>query len=361
MILKADCCKRGWGSLSWISIKIQFFTDLSSLFAKMAQQQLDKEQEELVFQLSEKTGVSYSGTLVHFIIFPTEEGSDGIDPTVVSYTTAVWKKLKYQMSRATAQLKEREKGKIKLMANKYLDIKPGSKDEKWFINIMTYTRSGSPIYNSCVFFSEEEWMNLVNAEPKITEKIEYFAKKEHTAKKLRTSLAPQQGSSRMGILFHWVYLGKTSEEKFFTKEHAMENCRALFSEASNNEITINKEQIIPPSLPKFLRFAYCYGKRAIADQAYTYQVDTDNSFDTILENTEVPHNYLVTAFTQFYLYMGIPLAASKAEPYITSLLAYNSIEELNKETKAMDMMAKSANHLLCRDIIPNFLPVVVVE
>ncbi len=325
----------------------------------MAQEQLNQEKQELVYQLSEKTRVSYSGTLVHFIIFPTEEGSEGIDPCVVSFNTTLWKKLKYEMSRATAQLNEREKGKIKLMSSKYLDIKSGNKVDHWYVNIMTYTRSGAPIYNSCVYLTEEEWLNLVNCEPKITEKIEYIAKQEQAAKRLKTSTSAN--ASKMGILYHWVYMGKSSEEKFFSEEHAMKSCQARFPEASIHEIVINRENILPPSLPKFLHFAYCYGKRAIADHMYTYQVDTDESFDSILQRLELPHNWLVTAFTQFYLHMGISHSASKAEPYIAALLCYIPVEQLNQQVKELDMTAKSPFHLLCKDLIHNFLPVVAVE
>jgi len=321
----------------------------------------DKEMEEISFHLSNRTKVSYNGTLIHFTVYPLEEGSEGIDPTVISYTTTLWKKIKYQMSRATAQLKERKKGKIKLLHNKYLDIKQGANDI-WQVNIMAYARSGAVITPSSVFLKEDEWEALVNCEPKITEKVEEFLSKRYpAAKKSKTNDSVQAMSSKKGILFSWSYQGYSCKETFFSKEHAMENCRTHFPEASNNDIVIKRETVDPPELTAFLKFAHCYGKRAVADYLDHYGNEDQQNFDTLLAKVELPKNWLVTAFTQFYLHMGISLAPSKAEPYIQCLLAFLSEEEINHQVKNLDMDEKSPFHLLCRDIVSPFLPCIAVD
>ncbi len=326
----------------------------------MAQEQLNQEMEQLTFQLSEKTRVSYGGTLVHFVVFPTEQGSEGIDPTVVSFNTTLWKKIKYEMSRATAQLRDRESGKIKLMCNKYLDIKCLNQDY-WQVNIMTYARSGAPIYNACIFLSEDEWMGLVSCEPKLTERIEMIVKRDQAAKRQKMSSVAEKNAHKTGIFYFWTYQDKTSGLRFFSKEHALEHCMSMFPDASNNDICINREAIIPPSVPLFLKFAHLYGQRVSADYLYTHQVDTDHTFDEILKQVEVPHQWLVTAFIQFHLYLGLTVAASKAEPYIACLRDYYPVEKIHAEVKALDITAHSPYSYLCRDLFTPFLPVVTVD
>lgn len=323
------------------------------------------------FTLSKKTTVGHTIGHVQFIIYATQQPD--LQPTTVSYTNSVWRKIKYQMSKASQLLKERKEGKIHLVGQKYLEVKQKT-NGGWEVNIMTFGRSGNTIYQASVWLTEEEWLRLVDLEAKITEYMEHIEGLHQEYKKQQKGESEEppskkkksDSSSKMGVLYSWT-LGETKgKEKFFSREHALKNCRAQFPDLSAEQvaeqIVISKELVTPPSVTQFLTFALCYGKKAKADFLYQYDNPLEQSYETILDQrSQMPVEWLVTAFVQFHQYLGIVTAQSKAEPHIEAVEALMTDELVKKGVQDLDMKGNSAYHYLCHDIIDPFLPTITVD
>ena len=319
----------------------------------MAQEMLSSPEDQ-IFALSEKTTVSFiNKCMVAFTIHPQGDDAEGQDPTVITYNTNLWRKLRCQMSTINTQLKNRNEVKIKLILTKYAKVAFSPKQDTWTVSIMTYTRMGAPIYQACVFLTEDEWDVLVQAEPKFTQIIEDCEKKER-AQKRKLSQATAE-NKKMALVHTWKWNQDISDQYFFSHDQALENFYAKHPGIGDKEVEVMKKYVPPPSLPHFLLHAYCYAKNALAHHKFTQGKSASQDFDTVLEETQVPKDWLKTAYTQIHIFMGLPVTSSRVEPYIECLLYFVSERDLKEKSKSLDWQLKENLNLLCAEIISPYL------
>jgi hypothetical protein len=297
-------------------------------------------QEQLGYALSEKTRIRNNGKNVEFLVLPVAEGSEGLPPTVITYSANTWKKLKYNINTIDQMVKKREEGSVPIIGQKYVYVKEGANVQNGDlqVNIITHKRGGGVFTPASIWLTEKEWETLVECEPLITKTLD-------GAPSLAKRKA-QAHASRSALMCKWYWGDKSSDEYFFSPDHARHHFQMMHPDVAITQVDVRNEMIPPPySVTQFMKHALSY---------CLFAMTTDHHGETpaseLMMGLEVPDEWLKSAYTHYFLQMGLP-CPHDSEPYVECVKAYVP-KDVQRDTalKIIADMPYSPMTLLCNDI-----------
>ena len=304
------------------------------------------------YTLSKKNDVRVvGGKTVEFVIKPTMEGTEDLEPTRVHFTAPYWLKLKEQMPTITKQLKARCVARVKVYNNKYVQVKEDF--GYWWANLVSYSRRGDIITASSVWLKEFEWDNLVLAESDITSYMRGVVAVQQR-KKMQQQMRP---TSKQGLLYKWQCGDIHSQEYFFGEEDAEKNAKGNPQVAANiKSLKITSVQSALPDVAKFVRYAYIFCLRHLAEDKW--EEDKENiTRDDAYNSVAVPSDWVSALYSQFYLTAGVVPPREGCDVMLDSLLCFVPKDCLIKEAQQLPQ-DNSAYHLLCQGVVTTYLTTV---
>ena len=310
--------------------------------------------------------VTKGGNVIEFVIYPTDVNTPkGIKETRIQYNADFWLKLAEKKAEVLQHLDNKEEGNYLIHQSKYIEV-----IEKWdifFANIVVYSRKGTAKRDISVPLREAEFRQLMSYEPHITKLMRPISFSSEASKKRgqeQQGKGPAKSRKVMGEhegnFFVWQCGQTVSTDIFFHEDHARAN--ALMDpevEENKENLCITSLKMPVPSPCKFVKYAYLYLWRRVAEEQRWGKNDNGQPFqkcslEQALESAEVPPEWMLTFFKQYFITVGAPPPAAGHLPILNSLLSFVDKETLKKE--AIDMHEDNTSYnLLCRYLLPSVL------
>ena len=328
--------------------------------AKEQPPQLEMEQEVM---LSEKNSVQVlnNGNTIQFVIYPTDPNCPAeLQPTRISYTAAFWLKLVANKDKILEALDKQQGSLISIYRGKHVHVTTDY--DMWWANIVVYTRKGAPLRDISVYLREAEFRDLMVVEPQITALVRRsVAEKRSQAQKRKSNGQPLKKDKVLeGNFFIWQCQEVVSHDFFFSAEDARTNAMQDSRVAENKEnLAISSVKMAMPPIANFLRYAYLFCLRRVAEENRWGLVDgvavEKFSLEAGLDTAVVPGDWMWTFYQQFFLTAGVPAPSEGPHTYIASLECYVGKKQLCEEAAKLKEDNSSYN-LLCRYILPMVMP-----
>jgi len=246
-----------------------------------------------------------------------------------------------------------------LYEHKYAEVK-STYYHGWMVNLNIVDKYGKTLHKYSSQFREKEWEELCQIFTWIEHKHQECIQLKEEEKKKRKAFIDEfeANHKKMALMYSWSCLQDTSQNFFFTEEHAKQDAMRNTQKEHQESIQIKKMPVPQQyEVHEFLKFAFAF---VWAEEYLKLRTELsvpeckDLDWKVSMEAVQVKKEIIRTLFVQFFLAQGLPVEDFDKE--WEKLQNYGSKPELQTvanslvNNKKLDDVNPSPVYMLCDEV-----------